>query len=190
LLTAAKQSFYAGYPVMSIFVAMRGLTLQQNQLFLCYYKDEASSRWGIMWATVAMLVSWWVVIVGFSYFVFCILMVFSTVKWQIKHIIAWKKRVILLTYTNVRAVSNTSKELQLQDLEVEDDDHSYRRKQYRKIRTTRKLGCPDVAVVKECIFSRLLRLRKTQKHGKHLCLNWCVLRLHMIWKRLMFSIYS
>ena len=25
----------AGYPVMSISVAMRGLTLQQNQLFLC-----------------------------------------------------------------------------------------------------------------------------------------------------------
>jgi len=31
----AKQSFYAGYPVMSIFVALRGLTLQQNQLFRC-----------------------------------------------------------------------------------------------------------------------------------------------------------
>ena len=33
LLTVAKQSFCAGYPVMSIFVAMRGLTLQQNQSF-------------------------------------------------------------------------------------------------------------------------------------------------------------
>jgi len=33
--TGKTKSFYAGYPVMSIFVAMRGLTLQQNQLFLC-----------------------------------------------------------------------------------------------------------------------------------------------------------
>jgi len=31
LATVAKQSFCAGYPVMSIFVAMRGLTLQQNR---------------------------------------------------------------------------------------------------------------------------------------------------------------
>ena len=34
-LTVAKQSFYAGYTVMPIFVAMRGLILQQNQLFHC-----------------------------------------------------------------------------------------------------------------------------------------------------------
>ena len=34
-LALVKQSFYAGYPVMSIFVAVRGLTLQQNQPFLC-----------------------------------------------------------------------------------------------------------------------------------------------------------
>jgi len=33
LLTVAKQSFCAAYPVVLIFVAMRGLTLQQNQLF-------------------------------------------------------------------------------------------------------------------------------------------------------------
>ena len=35
LVNTGKQSFYAGYPVMSIFVAMRALTLHQNQLFLC-----------------------------------------------------------------------------------------------------------------------------------------------------------
>ena len=35
LLTVTKQSFCAGYPVMSIFVAMGGVTLQQNQLFRC-----------------------------------------------------------------------------------------------------------------------------------------------------------
>jgi len=35
LTNTGKQSFYAGYSVMSIFVAMTGLTLQQNQLFLC-----------------------------------------------------------------------------------------------------------------------------------------------------------
>ena len=35
LANSGKQLFCAGYPVMSIFEAMRGLTLQQNQLFLC-----------------------------------------------------------------------------------------------------------------------------------------------------------
>jgi len=35
LANSGKTIFSAGYPVMSIFVAMRGLTLQQNQLFRC-----------------------------------------------------------------------------------------------------------------------------------------------------------
>ena len=34
-LTVANQSFYAGHPVMSTFGALWGLTLQQNQVFLC-----------------------------------------------------------------------------------------------------------------------------------------------------------
>jgi len=66
LATVAKQSFYAGYLVMSIFVGMRGLTLQQNQLFLCplqirsfqhvnWYHVFPSSVWtnGKIYGTVA-----------------------------------------------------------------------------------------------------------------------------------------
>ena len=42
--TVVKQLFYAGYQAMSTFWAMRGLTLQPNQLFRCPL-HEAPSRW-------------------------------------------------------------------------------------------------------------------------------------------------
>ena len=34
---------------------------------------------------------------------------------------------------------------------AQDDDHMYR-KRYRQIRKTRKLGCPALAIIKECVF--------------------------------------
>jgi len=54
----AKQSFCAGYPVMSIFVAVRGLTLQQNQLFRCPLQIWSFQHVNFYHASLICLAEW------------------------------------------------------------------------------------------------------------------------------------